>query len=141
MSEGNGGYQDNQGRWLREDGTEEESLDFLADKEEEGTAHEPTDIDLYADIPAFIPPAEFELLDPPLALQHGKLKNAVVAHKFVTGWMVGVFRKRTASGKHKHMFEVYYKQDKKTYYHELSLHEYGLQNTWVFLKKKKKVAV
>ena len=65
------------------------------------------------------------------------LKNAVVVHKFATGWYVGMFKKKTASGDNKGMFEVYYKDDKKTYYHELNLDSYGTDKTWVVLEKLK----
>ena len=84
------------------------------------------------------------------------MKNAMIAHKFLTGatnstslghvvielwllgWYLGSYKKKCNQGAHKGMFEVYYKDDKMTYFQELSLDQYGIDKLWVVVSKRKR---
>ena len=82
------------------------------------------------------PPFGLVVAESPDAVQNRSMKNAKIAHRFFSGWYVGTYKKKTATGKHKGMFEVFYADDKKTYYHELTLDTYRVDKNWVVVSKR-----
>jgi len=66
------------------------------------------------------------------------IKGRYIAHRFETGWEVGMIKGVEGRGKNKGYFSVKYKTDKNLWLHELDVESYGVDKAWVLLDIPKK---
>ena len=61
-------------------------------------------------------------------------QGKTIAHKFESGWEVGVVKAFDKKGPHKDTFSVKYRGDKNWWMHSLLREGYGQDKHWVLLK-------